>query len=212
MGMFDWFHRPPPIANRAVLIDYLDTHAAYLIQRGIFESSRACTRMSFVRLMQEPEFIEAMDKSRWASYPLGLSIVAEMVHGALRPEASEPMPLAEALQDTVFDAFDRYSVPVMLGAEAWMTARADLGQRVIGIALHPPKAVKDIPLAIAPQFFQQLPINEQIRGDDREIVTNNLRLNLIRMYDDFIGRADAAALAVELGVSRTVSEAKAVRG
>lgn len=212
MGMFDWFRRPLPIADRSALIEYLDTRAAYLIQTGIFEFAHACTGLAYKKLMQDTAFVEAIDKSRWATYPLGLSIIAEMVHGVLRAEAHGAMPLAEALREAAFAAFDRYPVPSMLGAEAWAAARTDLGQRVIGIALHPPKAVKDIPFAVAPQFFQQLPINEKIRGDDREIVTNHLRLNLIRMCDDFVQRADTAALAAELGVVRAVGEARAVRG
>ncbi len=212
MGIFDWFRRPPPIADGSALIDYLDTRAAYLIQRGIFEFAHACTGLAFNKLMQDAAFVEAIDKSRWASYPLGLSTVSEMIHGVLRTEANGAMPLAEALQGAAFEAFDRYPVPVLLGAEAWATERADLGQRVIGIALHPPKAVKDIPLAVVPKFSERLPIHEQIRGDDQEIITNHLRMILIRLYDDFVQRADTAALVAELGVARAVGGTKAARG
>ena len=203
MGIFDWFQRPPPIADAATLVDYLDSRAAYLVQTSIFDFARACTGMSFGALMKDQTFIEAIEKSRWSSYPLGLSIVGEMVHGVLRPEASGTMPLAEALRHAAFAAFDRYSVPATLGTEAWTNARADLGQRVIGIGLHSPKAVKDIPLALITQIFKQLPISEKIRGDDQEIVVNQLRMNLIRMHEDFTCRADPVALVRELGLVST---------
>ncbi|HEY7457538.1 MAG TPA: hypothetical protein VH765_02175 [Xanthobacteraceae bacterium] len=211
MGLFDWFKRPAPIAGRADLVDFLDTRAAYLVQKSIYDFAHACAGMAFDRLMREAEFVEAMDRSRWRSYPLGLALIAETVHGVLRP-AADGMPLAEALREAAFDAFDRYPIPAMLDAEIWVGERAELGQRVLGIALHAPKAVKDIPFGVSEQLYNNLPIHAKIRGDDREIVINHLRTNLIRIYDDFSRRADVEGLVLELGVAEKADAENAAAG
>jgi hypothetical protein len=212
MGVLDWFKRPPPIADRAALVDFLDTRAAYWVQKSIFDFAHACTGLAFSRLMQEPEFVAAVDQSRWRSYPLGLSVVAETVHGVLRPAAPEPMLLAEALREAAFEAFDRYPVPTMLDGETWTNERIDLGRRVIGIALHPRKAVKDIPSAVAEQLHKNLPIDARVRGDDREIVFNHLRMNLLRIHDDFSRRADVEGLVYALGAVEKADAASAPSG
>jgi hypothetical protein len=212
MGLFDWFKRPPPITERADLVEFLDTRAAYLVQKSIYDFAHACAGLAFIRLMQEPEFIAAMDQSRWRSYPLGLSLIAETVHGVLRPATDVAMPLAEALREATFDAFDRYPVPATFDAATWAGERAELGQRVLGIALHAPKAVKDIPFAVSEQLYNNLPIHAKIRGDDREIVINHLRTNLIRIHDDFSRRADVEGLVLELGIAERADAANAVAG
>jgi hypothetical protein len=212
MGLLDWFKRSPPIAHRAELVEFLDTRAAFLVQKSIYDFAHACTGMSFARLMQEQPFVAALDEARWRSYPFGLSVIAETVHGVLRPAASGAMPLAEALREAAFDVFDRYPVPAPLDGETWVGERTDMGRRVMGIALHPPKAVKDIPFAVSEQLYKNLPIHAKIRGDDREIVINHLRTNLILIYEDFSRRADVEELVLELGVAEKADAASAAAG
>ena len=119
------------------------------------------------------------------------------------------MPLAEALREAALEAFDRYPLPNVLDEASWTKARVELGRRVVGIGLHPPKAVKDIPFAVAPQIFGNLPIHASIRGDDQEIVINHLRLTLIGIYDDFVERADVAALTRDIGVDKGADQLSA---
>ena len=201
MGFLDWFRRPPPIDDHPALVEFLDSHAAFLTQKGIFDFSRAVSGPSFSSLVREEGFMAAVDEARWKSYPLTLSCVVEMVDGVLRPLAEGAMPLAEALQAAAFEIIDRYPVPKPIEPTAWAEARAALGLRIIHVALHPPKRVKDIPLQIAPQFYDNLPIHQRLRGSANEIVTSNLRTNLIRMHEEFTGRANVAALVKALGVA-----------
>jgi hypothetical protein len=202
MGFLDWFRRPPPIDDRPGLIDFLDTRAAYLTQKGIFDYVRATSGPHFRGLIGEPAFATAVDKARWQSYPLSLSMVTEMVHGVLRPAASGAVPLAEALQAAALVVIDRYPIPQAIGAEAWASSREELRLRLLHIGLHARKAVKDIPAPFAQQFFINLPIHKQMRRQDDVWVTNNLRVTLIRMYEEFDQRADPAALAKALNVAR----------
>ena len=84
MGLFDLFRRPPPIVETGQLADFIDQNAAFLVQKGIYEYSRARAGHYAKVLLREPAFLEAVEHSRWHAYPLGLAIVAEMVEGVLR--------------------------------------------------------------------------------------------------------------------------------
>ena len=195
MGIFDWFRRPPPIADRSAVEDYLDSRAAFLAQKSIFDYARGRSGPYFSQMIKEKAFNDGVNEARWRNYPFGLSIVAEMVHVVLLPAVGEPAPLASALKASALDAFDRYPVPAMLGSEYWTGARAALAQRVGAIALHPPKFVKDIPTPFADVFFNNMPIHERLRGQDFELIRNQLRVNLLSMHRDFAKRADLDALA-----------------
>src|SRR3989304_2082103 len=118
MGFLDWFRRPPPIDDRPALVEFLDSHAAFLTQKGIFDFSRAVSGPSFSSLVREATFMAAVDEARWKSYPLALSCVVEMVDGVLCPLAKGAMPLAEALQAAAFEIIDRYPVPTTLDPTA----------------------------------------------------------------------------------------------
>jgi hypothetical protein len=195
MGIFDWFRRPPPIADRAALVDFLDTRAAFLSQKSIFDYVRGRSGPYFSQIIKEKEFNDRVNEARWKNYPYSLSIVTEMVDGVLLPVTGKPAVLVAALKSAAYEVFDRYPVPPMLGADYWKEARAELGSRIDGIALHPPKFVKDIPLPWAEIFFNNMPIHERLRAQDFELIRNQLRSNLINMHRDFTKVADLPALA-----------------
>ncbi len=198
MGIFDWFRRPPPIDDHASLVNFLDTRAAFLAQKSIWDYVRGRSGPYFSMIVKEKAFLDGVDVARWKNYPYGLSIVAEMVHGALLPVAGEPVPLAHALRETALDAFDRYPVPAALGAAEWTQARGELSARIDAVALHPPKDVKDIPLPFAKVFFDTMPIHERLRENDFELITNQLRATLLGMHRDFLKYAKLEMLAANL--------------
>lgn len=198
MGIFDWFRRPPPIDDRASLVNFLDTRAAFLAQKSIWDYARGRSGPYFSMIVKEKEFLDGVDVARWKNYPYGLSIVAEMIDGLLLPLAGEPVPLAHALRDAALEAFDRYPVPAALGAGEWARSRADMSARIDAVALHPPKAVKDIPLPFAKVFFDTMPIHERLRENDFELITNQLRANLLNMHRDFLNYAKLDMLAANL--------------
>ncbi|MEX0589729.1 MAG: hypothetical protein WD207_01450, partial [Xanthobacteraceae bacterium] len=123
MGIFDWFRRPL-IADQAALVEFLGSRAAFLAQKSIFDYVRGRSGPYFTQMLKEKAFIAGVEEARWRNFPFGISIVAEMLHGVLLPEAREPAPLAHALRERALDAFDRYPVPEMLGSEYWMEQRA----------------------------------------------------------------------------------------
>jgi hypothetical protein len=198
MGILDWFRRPPPIADRAALVDFLDTRAAFLSQKSIFDYARGRSGPYFPQMLKEQAFNDGVNEARWKNYPVAVSIVAEMVYGVLLPVMDKPAELAAALDEAALEAFDRYPVPPMLGSEYWAEARTALAARVNATALHPAKFVKDIPLPFADTFFKNMPIHERLREQDFELIRNQLRVNLLSMHRDFTARADLPALVADL--------------
>ena len=81
------FWRRPPIADLNALADFIDEQSAFLVQKGIYEYSRARAGHYAKVLFAEQEFLDAVERSRWSAYPLGLAMVGELVEGVLRPLA-----------------------------------------------------------------------------------------------------------------------------
>jgi hypothetical protein len=165
----------------------------------MYEYSRARAGHYAKVLMSEPEFLAAMEKSRWQAFPLGLAMVGEMVEGKLRPSMGEERRAGlEGLAALVLDVFDRYPVPDAIGRIAWADARTDLARRLDQVGLHPPKLVKDIPIPLARTYFELMPIHEKLRAPDFPAITNYLRVSLINIHDALEARLDAAAVVQSL--------------
>ncbi len=86
-GNLDIFRRSPPIRDAEALADFIDRNAAFVVQKGIYEYSRARAGHYAKVLFREPEFQAAAEQSRWRAYRSGLVLVAELVEGVLRPAA-----------------------------------------------------------------------------------------------------------------------------
>jgi len=198
MGLLDWFRRPPPIADRGAVVDFLDQRAAFLSQKSIFDYVRGRSGPYFSMIIKEESFKAGVEKARWQNYPYGLSIVAEMIYGVLLEPIGDRTGLARIMREIALEAFDRYPVPAALGEEVWSSARKDLSSRVDAVSLHPPKFVKDIPLPFAQVFFDNMPIHERLREQDFELIRDQVRVNLISMHRDFLKVADLSALTADL--------------
>src|SRR5258707_722388 len=145
MALFDIFRKRDPIRDAAALADFIDGNAAFLMQKGIYEYSRARAGHYAKVLFREPGFHAAVEVSRWRAYPLGLAMVAEMVEGVLRAHVGDRHVRLESLIALVLAVFDRYAVPPELGEQEWRGHRAELAHRLQLVGLHPPKRVMDIP-------------------------------------------------------------------
>jgi hypothetical protein len=199
LDLFGFFLRRPPIRDAAELADFIDQQAAFLVQKGIYEYSRARAGHYAKVLFREQGFQQAVEHARWTAYPLGLVMVAEVVEGILRPpDAAQRRAQLDALCALVLSVFDRYSVPAPLGEAVWREARAELARRLQLIGLHPPKPAKDIPEPFAPTYFDLMPIYEKLRLPDYPAIRNYLRVTLVNIHDEFSERMDAPALTSAL--------------
>ncbi len=184
MGILDLFRRAPRIGDTATLGDFMDRNTAFLVQKGIYEYSRARAGPYSKILMVEPAFIEQVEKSRWQAFPLGLAMVSEMVEGVLRlDDGADRAPLVDAVGRIALAVFDRYPDPPGLEREIWSAAREGLVQRLALIGLHPRKLVKDIPEPYAERYFALMPIHERLRGEDFPTVRSYLKITLCNIHD-----------------------------
>jgi len=196
MNLFDrFFRRKPQISDKAGLADFIDEQSAFLVQKGIYEYSRARAGHYAKVLFAEEGFAKSVEHSRWQAYPLGLAMVGEMVEGVLRPHAGDRRrAMLDELTAIVLSVFDRYPVPPSIGDDAWLVARGELARRIELTAGHAPKRVMDIPEPLAETYFALMPIHEKLRGRDFATTRNYLRVSLCNIHDELIERMDKAAL------------------
>jgi hypothetical protein len=189
LGFLDFFRGRPPIRDAQALADFIDEHAAFLVQKGMYEYSRARAGHYAKVLFREPEFLQAVEEARWRAYPLGLAMVTELVEGILRPHGADRLGQLAALHTVVLGVFDRYPVPAELGAQAWSDARAELLRRLQLIGLHPPKFAKDVPANFINDYFSLLPIHESVRASEFPTIHNYLKITSCNIHDEFSRRA-----------------------
>ncbi len=196
MGLFDIFQRRRPIRDARELAEFIDGNAAFLIQKAIYEYSRARAGHYSKVLFKEPEFQKAVEESRWRAFPLGLAMVGEIAEGVMRHQAGADAPRDfEALVAVVLSVFDRYPVPDALGSEAWQQLRADLERRLRLVSLHPVKRALDVPEPYAERYFDLMPIHEKLRGRDLETTRNYLKVTLCNIHDELTKRIEGRPLA-----------------
>lgn len=199
MGLLDLFRRRPPIRDLPALADFIDGNAAFVVQKGIYEYSRARAGHYSKVLFGEEGFRAAVEESRWRAYPLGLAMVTEVVEGVLRGHAgAEPRAVLEALSSLVLSVFDRYEAPAALDDSTWRDSRRELERRLGLIGVHAAKPAKDIPEPFAETYFSLMPIDRKLRASEFPTIRNYLRVTLCNIHEEFSQRADAASLAAML--------------
>jgi hypothetical protein len=195
MALFDIFRRRRPIRDARALADFIDENSAFLVQKAIYEYSRARAGHYSKVLFREPEFHRAVEQSRWRAFPLGLAMVAEVVDGVVRSQPGvDRRREFEALVAIVLSVFDRYPVPEALGSKVWSELRAELERRLRLIDMHAPKRAMDIPKPFAKLYFELMPIHEKLRGRDFPTTHNYLMVTLCNIHDELSKRAVGPAL------------------
>jgi hypothetical protein len=198
MGLIDLFRRKPQIRDQAALTRFIDENAAFLVQKGIYEYSRARAGHYAKVLFREEGFRTAVEASRWRAYPLGLVMVTEMVEGVLRANAVDRHAALDALSGLALGIFDHYPVPDALGDQAWSELRVELTRQLALIGLHPPKRVIDIPEQWAQIYFDLMPIHEKLRTRDFPTTRNYLRVTICNIHDELAKRLDLPAVAASM--------------
>jgi hypothetical protein len=198
MNLRQIFRRRRPITTKATLADFIDSNAAFLVQKGLYEYSRARAGHYAKVLFAEEGFHSAIERSRWCAFPLGVAMVTEMVEGVLRAYGNDRRATLDKLISISMSVFDRYPVPAVLGPERWSELRDDLARRLDLIGIHAVKPAKDIPTPFAENYFALMPIHEKLRASEFPTIRNYLRVSMCNIHDDFTSRIDATELASAL--------------
>ena len=135
MALLGFFRRRPSIRKVAELADFIDEQSAYLIQRYIYDYTHARVGPYSKSLLVRPDFVQAVERSRWEAYPLGLAMVGEMAEGVLQSHAGEERrAIIDPLSALVLDIFDRYDVPAQIGTDVWRHCAMSLPPSSINLA------------------------------------------------------------------------------
>jgi hypothetical protein len=192
----DLIRKKPRFATVGELEDFLDSRAAFMAQKCIYEYARARSGVLSAKLFREPAFRAAVEAASWRNYPLALQNVSLMAERALRgPAGDEAGAMRQGLAATVRAVCRRYPVPRDMAGDFWPAAAERIAARIHRAGLAAPREVKDIPQETAEEFFAGLPIHPDLRQYDYELVTNNLRVNLCRAHEEFVATADLGRLA-----------------
>jgi hypothetical protein len=193
------FGRAQPIASAMELADFMDSRAAFLAQKCVVEFCRVRAGVHWEKLFREAEFQEELRQSRWKSYPPALAMVAEMIEGVLRPAAGlNQRHLPEALEKLARDIFARYPVPERAPDSFWNDALDLVRERLAATQAGPPRPVREVPHPTARLVFKALPLHKDVVTHDYDYIFNNLRMNLLRIHDDFLDVARLDVLARDL--------------
>jgi hypothetical protein len=206
MGFLDYFRSKPAIRDTADLSQFVEEQAAFLVQKGIYEYSRARAGHYSKVLFAESGFHAAVDLSRWQAFPLGLAMVGELVEGILaRTPGADRTAQSAALRALVLSVFDRHPTPPSIAPERWRELRSELAGRLGRIGMHPPKPAMDISEPYADSYFSLMPIHEKLRGQDAPTLRSYLRVTMCNISDELTKRIDAPAVVSALRSQQPVN-------
>lgn len=196
MGLFDWI-KPRAKAPRdlGTLAEFVESRAAFLVQKTIYEYSRARASVHSDSMFGEKAFVDAVNLSCWTSLPDGLVFEALMIEGHLRPLAgADRLALVDGIVAVVDDVAARQPTPEVLEPGFWAATRPEIAARIRRGAAAAVKPVNAIPLADLDGFFARLPIHERLRGQDFHSVGNSIRALLVNHSAEFMDGLDAPAM------------------
>jgi hypothetical protein len=196
MGLLDFLRRrKPPIRTPQELAGFIDEQAAFLVQKGIYDYSRARSGHYSKVMLADPGFQNALDRSRWRAFPLGLAMVGETVETVLAPHSDgDRRRELDPLIELVLSVYDRYSRPPALTGEEWAAGRADLALHLERLSTHPPKRVIDIPVPFAERYFGMMPFDKPFLTPDAPTARSFMQLHLIKVQEELIKRMDAGEM------------------
>jgi len=174
------------------LADFLAGRTAFVSQKSALDYCRARAGIGWTQLFREDEFGRAIERCRWESYAAVLADVGEVALIYLRHCGGEGPDIATGLGRAVRAALVRHPVPGHRAdwSEACDTAQARLHRAL----LAPPRPVHRVGSSSARKVFDVLPIHTNLKAHDREMVVNNVRFLLCRVYADMERELDGPAL------------------
>jgi hypothetical protein len=183
------------IASSRDLQDFLESRAAFLVQKSITEYSQARANMMFSALLGEKQFQSAYEAARWTAYPAGLAMVAEVIAGQLRERLGRSAAEAETLVAKLSNAvIEKMSNHGPLGDEHWSTARKDIETALARAGLASPRRAHAIAGDRSRIIFDALPFHDAIRKHDFGMFRNTLAFHLAEIATEL----EEAELAPDL--------------
>lgn len=191
------FRRPPPLASRPALAEFLARECAYLAQKTATDYCQAKAGFNWQKLAVEADFQAALNVCRWEAFAGVLADAILVLEGRLRPAASDLAELAESLLRLHAAILESHPVPPHL-PHGWAPESAALAPRLARAQLASPQPVETLARSGAKRLFKALPIHPDLRRHDYEMVENAVRFGLVAFSVKLDARLDAAAAFREL--------------
>ncbi|MCZ8315125.1 hypothetical protein [Phreatobacter sp.] len=206
MGLLDAIlGRKKTVASWSGLEDFVDARAAFLVNRSMYEYSRARAGILAEKLFREQSFKDAIEEGRWRAFPLSLSNVLELVDGHLRGAAVGQEPaLLDALVAVGRNVLSRYPCPAGVDPDWWREQGDGVETSLRRAALAEPKAPQDICKATFDEIFALVPIHPDLMKLDRDVVLNHMRGMMVNMAAEASTLLDRRALASSLPASQAL--------
>ena len=196
MKLFEKLFRPrPPIRDREALADFIDAQSAFIVQKGIYEYSRARAGHYAKVLFAEKEFARSRRARPLASLSAGPFDGGRNGRRGVGVSGRNAAPGNARPADTPSSFRCSIAIPFRHRSakrHGWL-ARSDLAHRLDLVGGHARKRVMDIPEPLAEAYFAMMPIHEKLRGRDFQTTRNYLRVSLCNIHDELISRMDRAA-------------------
>lgn len=181
----------PRIATAAGLADFLAGRAAFVSQKCTFDYCRARAGIGWAQLFRDDEFGRALLRCRWEAYAAVLADVGEVALVYLRHQGGDAA-VADGLAAALRDALHRHPVPAH--RDGWDDVTTATEARLYRALMADPRAVHRIGRKSGGVVFDVLPIHTNLKAHDREMVVNNVRFLLCRVYADMERELDGPAL------------------
>jgi hypothetical protein len=199
MGFWDFFRRKSPIRDTEALADFIDKQAAFLVQKGIYDYSRARSGHFAKVMLADKGFQGALNRSRWRAFPLGLAMVGETVEAVLAPQAvDDRRTVLDSLIALVLSVYDRHPRPEGLTPDEWQDAREELKLNLERLSTHPPKRIIDIPESFADRYFAMMPFDKPFLTPDAPTARGFMQLQLIAVHEQLRERMNASDMIRKL--------------
>jgi len=207
MGLLDAIlGRKKKITSWPGLEDFIDARAAFLVNRSMYEYSRARAGILAEKLFREQSFKDAIEEGRWRAFPLSLSNVLELVDGHLRASATgREGALLEALVTAGRNVLGRYPCPSGVDPAWWDERGHAVETSLRRAALAEPKVPQEICKATFDDMFVLVPIHPDLMKLDREVVLNHMRGMMVNMAAEATELLDRRALVDSLAMARASS-------
>lgn len=193
--------RRPKIARLEALSEFMASQSAFVAQKCTIDYCQARSGLMWPQLEKEAEFRAALDRARWEAYPLVLSDVGVMIEGSVRHALAEGALLrwADWLGRAYAEGLDRYGPPRHRAAGATWDEDVDRFRRRVGQAqMAAPRPIHEVGGESGRALHRLMPIHPSLTRHDAEMICNNVRLRLGRVYEDLERDLDRAAIAAQV--------------
>lgn len=193
------FAGEPPVGTASELADFLDRRTSFIAQKCVIEFCRVRAGIYWQKLFEEEEFKDKLHQSCWESFTPVLAMLLEVVDADLREAAGlRQRRLPAALEGVARQVIARHPVPQGAPADFWESEWQIIAERMKTITGEPARPVEKMATPLARTVFSRLPIHKEIVRNDYDYIHNNLRMNLVRVHEDFLGCVRPGSLVAEL--------------